>query len=78
MKIQSIIRVAAGKYEVRVFIDESSDFEYQQLGITQIELEVHKGHDYSMTTLASKLLENPKVNAVEIIGWDKNGIRIER
>ena len=78
MKIQSIIRVAIGSYEVRVFLDEDSDFKYQQLGFTKLEMVVRKCEDLPMVELAREILDNPKVAVVEIIGWDKNGVRIER
>lgn len=78
MKIQGIIRVAVGKYEVRVFLNEPDDFQYQQPGITDVEIAVHRHQDLPMVDLCTKLFENQKVYAVEVIGWDKNGVRVER
>lgn len=73
MKVQSIIRVAVGQYEVRVFTEQR-----ETLGITDIEIAVHREQDLSMMQLAEKLLENKTILAVEIIGWDRNGVRVER
>ena len=78
MKIQSIIRVAIGKYEVKVFIDETSSFEYEQLGFTDIDVAIRRYEDLPMVELAERILNNPKIRAVEIVSWDKNGIRVER
>lgn len=78
MKIQSIIRVAVGKYEIKVFLNEDDDFEYQQLGFTDLEMLIRKHEDLPMVELTRRILDNPKVAAVEIISWDKNGVRVER
>jgi len=78
MKIQSIIRVAIGKYEVKAFIDESASFEYEQLGFTDIDMAIRRYEDLPMVELAERILDNPKISSVEIISWDKNGIRVER
>lgn len=78
MKIQSIIRVAIGKYEVKVFLNEGDDFEYQQLGFTDLEMLIRRYEDLPMVELTRRILDNPKVAAVEIISWDKNGVRVER
>jgi hypothetical protein len=78
MKVKSIIRIAAGKYVVKVFMEESPDFEYTQLGITDIEVYIQRGQDLPMMELAKGLLENEKVCAVEITSWDRSGVRVER
>lgn len=78
MKVQSIIRVAVGKYVVRVFLEESVNFQYTQLGVTDTEIVIHRNQDLPMMELAKKLLENRRVFAVEITSWDQNGVRVER
>jgi hypothetical protein len=78
MRVQSITRVAVGKYEVRVFMEESKDFEYAQTGITRVEMDIHKWQDLPMMELAKRLLENKKIFAVEITSWDSNGVRVDR
>lgn len=78
MKIQSIIRVAIGKYEVKAFLSEDDDFEYQQLGFTDLEMLIRRHGDLPMVELAKMILDDSKIAAVEIIGWDKNGVRVER
>jgi hypothetical protein len=78
MKVQSVVRVAVGKYEVRVFLEESVNFQYTQLGVTDMEIVIHRNQDLPMMELAQKLLDNQKVAAVEITSWDQNGVRVER
>jgi len=78
MKVQSIIRVAVGKYVARVFLEESEDFQYNQLGISDVEIVMHRHQDLPMMELVKKLLENEKIRAVEITSWDNNGVRVER
>lgn len=78
MKVQSIIRGAVGKYVARVFLEESEDFQYNQLGISDVEIVMHRHQDLPMMELARKLLENERVCAVEITSWDQNGVRVEK
>jgi hypothetical protein len=78
MKVQSVVRIAVGKYEVRVFLEESVNFQYTQLGVTDTEIVIHRNQDLPMMELAKKLLENRRVFAVEITSWDRNGVRVER
>lgn len=78
MKVQSVFRIALPRYILRVYKNEESDFEYVFQGYTELEIEAHRNQDLPMMELARKILAMQQVTAVEIIGWENNGVRVEK
>jgi len=72
--LESMTRVVTPKYTIRVWRDELLEYEYQPGLYTDIENLARNNEDDSPTMLAKKLAKLPRVTAVEVLGWDFNGI----
>ena len=55
-------------------MQESLDFQYSVIGLSNVELVAHKNQDLPMRELVEKILEVDGVNAVECLDWTLNGI----
>lgn len=72
--IERMTRFTLPKYTVRVWVQESLDYEYTIIGISDVELVAHRHQDLPMRELVEKILEVEGVNAVECLDWTLNGI----
>jgi AAA+ superfamily predicted ATPase len=72
--IERMIRFTLPKYTIRVWMQESLDYEYSIIGLSNVEIVGHKNQDLSMRELVEKILEVEGVNAVECLDWTLNGI----
>lgn len=77
MKIKSITRIVLPKYIIIVQQTQSLEWDYEQRGITELEVLAYSIQDASMREVAERLLSVSGVCSVEIVGWDNNGIRME-
>lgn len=72
--IERMTRFTVPKYTIRVWTQESLDYQYSTTGISAAELMAHKHQDLPMRELVEKILEVEGVNAVECLDWALNGI----
>jgi hypothetical protein len=72
--IERMTRFTLPKYTIRVWLQESLDYQYSVLGLSEVELVAHKNQDLPMRELVEKILEVEGVNAVECLDWTLNGI----
>lgn len=72
--IERMTRFTLPKYTMRVWVQESLDYDYTIVGISNVELVAHRHQDLPMRELVEKILEVEGVNAVECLDWTLNGI----
>lgn len=72
--IERMTRFTLPKYTIRVWTQESLDYQYAVVGLSAVELVAHKNQDLPMRELVEKMLEVEGVNAVECLDWTLNGI----
>lgn len=72
--IEQMIRVSLPKYNIRVWRQQTEDYEHKTQGVTDVECEAHKNQDLHPKALALSLLLLPNVNAVEVLDWEKGGV----
>lgn len=72
--LEQMIRISLPKYTVRVWRQQTEDYEHSTQGITDVECEAHKNQDLAPKALALSILLLPNVNAVEVLDWEKGGI----
>ena len=77
-RIEKIIRFTLPKYTIRVWLQESLDYQYSITGMSDIELTAHSHQDLPMRDLLYKLLEFDNVVAAEALDWSLSGMRIEK
>lgn len=72
--IERMTRFTLPKYTIRVWTQESLDYQYSVVGLSAVELVAHVHQDLPMRELVEKMLEVEGVNAVECLDWTLNGI----
>jgi hypothetical protein len=72
--VEQMIRVSLPKYTLRVWRQQTEDYDHKTQGITDVELEAHRNQELAPRALALTILALPNVNAVEVLDWDKGGI----
>lgn len=72
--VEQMIRISLPKYTVRVWRQQTEEYEHGNEGVSDVECEAHKNQDLHPKALALSILLLPNVNAVEVLDWDKGGI----
>lgn len=72
--LESMTRISLPKYTIRVWRSEDLNFEYTPGLYSDIEQTARANEDDSATVLARKIGSLPGVAAVEVLGWDTNGV----
>jgi hypothetical protein len=72
--IESMTRVSLAKYIIRVWRQEESTFEHKPGMYSDIEQVARANEDDTPTELAQKIAALPRVNAVEVLCWDRGGV----
>jgi hypothetical protein len=72
--IESVIRISLSRYTIRVWRDESDDYEHTPGRFTDIESVARANEDEPPADLAKKIAALPNVVAVEVLDWDHGGV----
>jgi uncharacterized protein YigA (DUF484 family) len=72
--VEQMIRVSLPKYTVRVWRQQTEEYEHTTQGISDVEAVAHKNQDLHPKALALSILLLPNVNAVEVLDWEKDGV----
>jgi hypothetical protein len=72
--VEQMIRVSLPKYTVRVWRQQTEEYEHATQGISDVEAAAHKNQDLHPKALALSILLLPNVNAVEVLDWERGGV----
>jgi hypothetical protein len=72
--VESMNKVSLPRYTVRVWRQEESDYEHKPGLYSDIEQVARANQWATISELAAKLAELPRVNAVEVLDWDLGGV----
>lgn len=72
--VEQMIRIVLPKYTIRVWRQQTEDYQHMTQGITDVEAKAHSNQDMPPKELALTLLLMPNVNAVEVLDWERGGV----
>jgi hypothetical protein len=72
--IESVIRISLPRYTVRVWRDESDDYEHVPGRFSDVESVARANEFDPPSDLAKKIAALPNVVAVEVLDWDHGGV----
>lgn len=72
--IESMTKISLPKYTIRVWRDETEEFEPLPGLYTDLHSVAQANQDLSPSKLAKKIAELPRVAAVEVLDWDSGGV----
>lgn len=72
--VESMTKISLPKYTVRVWRDESDEYQHQPGLFTDLHSLAKEHQDSPAAELAKILAALPKVAAVEVLDWDSGGV----
>lgn len=76
--VESMTRISLPKYTIRVWRQEDESYQHTPGLYSDIESVARANESDSAVELAKKIVALPRVNAVEVLGWDLGGCVVYR